>query len=41
MNATSIIPEKEDIAVRHFREYLRVNTAHPNPDYGKKCLIGS
>uniref|UniRef100_A0A1I8EGH2 M20_dimer domain-containing protein n=2 Tax=Wuchereria bancrofti TaxID=6293 RepID=A0A1I8EGH2_WUCBA len=38
MNVTSIIPEKEeDIAVRHFREYLRINTAHPNPDY-EKCI---
>ena len=24
----------EDIAVTKFREYLRVNTEHPTPDYG-------
>ncbi|CAG9532143.1 unnamed protein product [Cercopithifilaria johnstoni] len=37
MSATSMTPVKEeDIAVRHFREYLRINTAHPNPDY-EKC----
>ncbi|VIO94977.1 Uncharacterized protein BM_BM17575 [Brugia malayi] len=38
MNVTSVIPEKdEDIALRNFREYLRINTAHPNPDY-EKCI---
>ncbi|VBB28849.1 unnamed protein product [Acanthocheilonema viteae] len=37
MSVTSTIPEKEEnIAVRHFRQYLRINTAHPNPDY-EKC----
>ncbi|BFZ10856.1 hypothetical protein BsWGS_13895 [Bradybaena similaris] len=25
----------EDIAVTRFREYLRINTSHPNPDYAK------
>uniref|UniRef100_A0A158Q8T0 N-acyl-aliphatic-L-amino acid amidohydrolase n=1 Tax=Elaeophora elaphi TaxID=1147741 RepID=A0A158Q8T0_9BILA len=38
MNVASTITEKEeDIAVRHFRQYLRINTAHPNPDY-EKCV---
>ncbi|KAM3718615.1 Aminoacylase-1 [Dirofilaria immitis] len=36
MSVASVTSEKEDIAVRHFREYLRINTAHPNPDY-EKC----
>lgn len=26
----------EDIGVTRFREYLRVNTEQPKPDYGKK-----
>ncbi|VDK29353.1 unnamed protein product [Anisakis simplex] len=25
---------EEDIAVRKFREYLRIHTEQPNPDYG-------
>ena len=25
---------EEDIAVTTFRRYLRINTSHPNPDYG-------
>jgi aminoacylase len=25
--------QKEDIAVTKFREYLRIKTVHPNPDY--------
>jgi len=25
----------EDLAVTRFREYLRIKTVHPNPDYGK------
>lgn len=27
--------DKEDPAVTNFRTYLRINTAHPTPDYGK------
>lgn len=27
----------EDLAVTHFREYLRIKTVQPNPDYGKLC----
>ncbi|VDM97481.1 unnamed protein product [Thelazia callipaeda] len=30
------VNDEDDIAVQHFREYLRINTAHPNPDY-EKC----
>lgn len=30
----SITSVTEDIAVQHLRQYLRINTAHPNPDYG-------
>lgn len=30
--------ENEDIAVTKFREYLRVNTEHPNPDRGKEYV---
>jgi hypothetical protein len=25
----------EDISVTNFRRYLRINTMHPKPDYGK------
>ena len=25
----------EDAAVSNFRSYLRINTAHPDPDYGE------
>jgi hypothetical protein len=27
-------PQGEDPAVKKFREYLRINSAYPNPDYG-------
>uniref|UniRef100_A0A0B7A130 N-acyl-aliphatic-L-amino acid amidohydrolase n=2 Tax=Arion vulgaris TaxID=1028688 RepID=A0A0B7A130_9EUPU len=36
-NKTSIMTSAnvEDIAVTRFREYLRINTSHPNPDYAQ------
>lgn len=30
--------EREDPAVSRLREYLRIKTVHPNPDYGE-CII--
>ena len=27
--------EEEPIAVQRFREYIRIKTVHPKPDYGK------
>ena len=27
--------QKEDPAVTNFREYVRINTMHPDPDYGE------
>lgn len=27
---------QENIAVTNFREYLRIKTVHPEPDYGKE-----
>lgn len=31
-------PAGEDPSVSLFREYLRLKTVHPEPDYGEKCL---
>lgn len=28
-------PEGEDLSVSLFREYLRLKTVHPDPDYGE------
>jgi hypothetical protein len=33
------VKDDEDPAVTKFREYLRINTAFPDPDYGKLHLI--
>lgn len=30
-------PEGEDPSVALFREYLRLKTVHPDPDYGETC----
>ena len=35
MDASSVAGEsQEDAAVSLFREYLRIQTVHPDPDYG-------
>ena len=43
-NGTSTrLEEEEDPAVSRFREYLRIKTVQPNPDYGANtytsCLL--
>ena len=35
----SLSKMSEDIAVTKFREYLRINTEQPNPDYGLSTLL--
>lgn len=34
-----VCPEGEDSSVTLFREYLRLRTVHPKPDYGEMPLV--
>jgi len=28
-----------DLAIENFREYLRIKTVQPKPDYGNICIV--
>lgn len=38
IGSSTILGQQEDPAVTRFREYLRINSAHPIPDYGELFL---
>ena len=35
----TLTEEKDEIAVQKLREYLRIKTVHPEPDYGMYSLL--
>jgi hypothetical protein len=33
-----LLKTRNETAVNNFRDYLRINTSHPNPDYGTEVI---